>query len=49
MDFAEIKLEPDDMHDSMVDVAEEIENNSGGSESTQHVDRSGELLTGKFF
>ena len=34
-----IKLEPDDLHDSMVDVSEQIENNSDTSELLQNVDK----------
>ena len=49
VDFAEIKLEPDDMHDSTVDVSKQIGNNSDRTELTQHVDISGELRAGKLF
>ena len=49
MDFAEIKLEPEDMHDSIVDVSEQIENNYDRSEITQNVERSGQRRAGKLF
>ena len=57
-DFSEIKLEQDGMHDSTVDVSEQIGNNSDRSEIRQNVARSEirqnvyrscELRAGKLF
>ena len=48
-DLTEIKLEPDNVHDSLSNVSQQIENNCDRAKFTQNVDRSGELRTGKFF
>ena len=47
-DGAEIKLEPEDVHYSMVDVPEQIENKSDSSELSQNVDIFREHVSGNF-
>ena len=46
-DGAEIKLEPDEFHDSMVDVSEQIENKSGSSELSPNVVKFDENVSGR--
>ena len=45
-DLTVIKLEPDDVHESMVDISEQIENKSDDSELSQNVDNFGENVAG---
>ena len=45
-DGAEIKLESDDFHDSMVDVSEQIENKSDSSVLSQNVEKFSENVSG---
>ena len=45
-DLTGIKLEPDDVHESMVDISEQIENKSDDSELSQNVDNFGENVAG---
>ena len=47
-DGADIKLEPDDIHDSIVDVSEQIENNSVNSQLSQNVNTFGKNLSGNY-
>ena len=47
-DVFEIKLEQNDIHDSMVDLAEQVENNSDGTELSQNVYRFGENVSGSY-
>ena len=48
-DSTEIKLEPDDLNDSMVDASEQIENKSDSSELSQNVEIFDEHLSGNFY
>ena len=48
-DFPEIKLEPDDINDSMVDVSEGIENNSENSELLRNVGVVGLNVSGTYY
>ena len=47
--FGKIKLEPDNFHDSMVDLSETIENNSDSSEVVQNVDKLCENVSGSYY
>ena len=44
----EIKLEQNDIHDSMVDLSEQIENNYDCTELSQNVHRFGEKVSGSY-
>ena len=47
-DILEIKLEPDDFCNSIVNVSEQIENNSDCTELAQNVDKFGGILSGSY-
>ena len=47
-DIDEIKVEPDDFHDSMVDVSEQVENSYYCSELSQNVHKFGEKVSGSY-
>ena len=44
-----IKLEPDNFHDSMVDVSEQTENTCNSSESSQNVHKFPENVLGNYY
>ena len=46
--MTEIKLEPDDFQDSIVNISERIEATSDSSELSQNIDKSCKSKTGKF-
>ena len=48
-DFPDIKLEPDDLNDSMVDVSKQIENNSENTELLRNVDIFGQHESGIYY
>ena len=46
--ISEIKLEPGDVHDLMVDVSEQIDNKSDSSELSKNVDNISENVLGSY-
>ena len=46
--MTEIKLEPDDFHDSIVNISEQTEATSDISELSQNIEKSRKSKTGKF-
>ena len=44
----QVKLEPDEFHDSMVDISEQIENKSENYESSQNLGKFGENASGSY-
>ena len=48
-DLIEIKLEPNDLHDSIENISEHNKTISNNSELLQNIDKSGNLMTGKLF
>ena len=46
-DFIEVKLEPNDLHDSIVNISKHNKTISNNSELSQNIDKSGNLMTGK--
>ena len=47
-DVFEIKLEQNDIHDSMVDLAEQVENNFDCTKLSQNIYRFGEKVSGSY-
>ena len=45
-DITDVKFEPDNFIDSMIDVSEQIENRSDSSILSQNVEKFGEAVTG---
>ena len=48
-DLIEVKLEPDDLHDSIVNISKHTKTISNNSELFQNIFKSGNLMTGRIF
>ena len=48
-DLIEVKVEPNDLHDSIVNISKHNKTISNNSELSQNIDKCGNLMKGKLF